>query len=81
MLLAGVLLSLMLGLIYLAQTIQVAATRYEVEQLLRDRDDLARQVQTLETTMLRWVAEPLVLERGQRAGLAPLGAKVRLPDR
>jgi hypothetical protein len=69
------------GLIYLAQTIHLAATNYQVEQLLRERDDIARQVQTLETTMLRWGAEPLVLERGQQAGLDPLGARLRVPTR
>lgn len=79
LLLAGVLLALMLGLVYLAQTIHLAATNYEVELLLSERDDLARQVRTLETTMLRWRAEPLVLERGQQAGLAPLGGRLRLP--
>jgi type VI protein secretion system component VasK len=80
-LLAAVLLTLMVGLIYLAQTIHLAATNYQVEQLLRERDDIARQVQTLETTMLRWGAEPLVLERGQQAGLDPLGARLRVPTR
>lgn len=79
LLLAGVLLTFMLGLLYLAQTIHLAGTNYQVEQMLLERDDLARQVQTLETTMLRWGAEPMVLERGQQAGLDPLGARLRLP--
>lgn len=81
MLMAGVVLSLMLGLIYLGLTIHLAATNYEVERLLRERDDLARQLQTLETTMLRWGAEPMVLERAQQAGLDPVGARLRLPAR
>lgn len=81
LLMAGVLLSLMLGLIYLGLTIHLAATNYQVEQLLLERDDLARQLQTLETTMLRWGAEPMVLERGQQAGLDPLGTRLRLPSR
>lgn len=81
MLLAGVLLTLMLGLLYLAQTVQLAATNYQVDQLIAARDDIARQVRTQETTMLRWGAEPLVLERGQQAGLDPLGARLRVPPR
>ena len=78
-LLAAVLLSFIVGLIYLGLTIHLAATEYRVEQLRLERDDLARQVQTLETTMLRWGAEPMVLERGQQAGLDPLGSRLRLP--
>jgi hypothetical protein len=80
-LLAGVLLAFMVGLLYLAQTVQLAATNYQVERLIAERDDIARQVRTLETTMLRWGAEPLVLERGQQAGLDPLGPRLRVPPR
>ena len=78
-LLAGVLLTFMVGLIYLGLMVHLAATHYQVEQLTRERDDLARQVQTQETTMLRWGAEPMVLERGQSAGLNQLGTRLRLP--
>jgi hypothetical protein len=81
LLLAAVLVTLMLCLIYLAQTIHLGATNYEVDRLARARDDLARQVKTLEITMLRWGAEPMVLERGQQAGLDPLGARLRIPAR
>ena len=80
-LLAGVLLTFIVGLTYVALNIHLAATNYEVEQLLQQRDDLARQVQTLETTMLRWGAEPMVLERGQQAGLDSVGARLRVPPR
>ncbi|MDQ3938004.1 MAG: hypothetical protein M3253_04910 [Chloroflexota bacterium] len=81
LLLAGLLLAFMLGLIYVAQAIQLAATNYEVGRLVGQRDDLARQLQTQETTMLRWRAEPLVVERAQQAGLDPLGARIRMPAR
>jgi hypothetical protein len=79
--LAGVLMTLLLGLLYLGQTINLAATNYQVDQLLTERDDLARQVQTLETTMLRWGAEPMVLDRAQQAGLDSLGTRVRIVAR
>lgn len=81
LLLAGVLVAFLLGLIYLAQTIQLAATDYEVQQLLAERDDLLRQVQTVETTIVGWGAEPFVLERAQQQGFDPLAARVRIAGR
>ncbi|CAN5760066.1 hypothetical protein BH24CHL5_BH24CHL5_00670 [soil metagenome] len=80
-LMAGVLIAFMLGLIYLAQTISLAATNYEIDQLAAQRDDLYRQVQTIETSVLHWGSEPTVLERAQRLGLDQLPDRVRLPAR
>ena len=76
-----VLVALVVGLIYIAQTIQVAATNYEIDGLMAERDDLARQVQTLETSVLRWGTEATVLERAQRIGLDQLETRIRLPAR
>ena len=76
--LAAVLVAFMLGLIYLAQTIHLAATNYAIEQLTAERDDLYRQVQTVETSVLHWGTEPTVIERGQRLGLDPLPPGTRL---
>ena len=78
---AGVLVAFLLGLIYLAQAIQLAATNYQVEQLMAERDDLLRQVETVETTVVGWGSETLVLERAQELGLDPLGARVRILGR
>ena len=80
-LIAITLVALLVGLIYVAQTIQVAATNYEIDGLIAERDDLARQVQTLETSVLRWGAEATVLERAQRIGLDQLETRIRLPAR
>lgn len=77
-LLAGILVIFLLGLIYLAQTVQLAATSYQIEQLIADRDDLHRQVQTVETSTLRWGSESTVLERAQRLGLEQLPAGTHL---
>ncbi|MEX2548270.1 MAG: hypothetical protein WD830_10855 [Chloroflexota bacterium] len=78
---AVVLVALVVGLIYVAQTIQLAATNYEIDGLIAERDDLARQVQTLETSVLRWGTEATVLERAQRIGLNQLETRIRLPAR
>jgi len=76
-----VLVAFLLGLIYLGQTVHVAATNYEIDQLAAHRDDLYRQVQTAETNVLAWGTEPTVLERAQGLGLDQLGPKVRLSAR
>lgn len=81
LLLATVLVAFLLGLIYLAPTITLAATNYQISQLIAERDDLYRQVQTIETSVLRWATEPTALDRAQRLGLDQLPARIRLPAR
>jgi len=80
-LLAGVALVFMLGLVYLGQTVNLGATNYEFQRLVGERDDLTRQVKTAEAGITRYAAEQWVLDRGGRAGLAPLGAKLIVPAR
>ncbi|MEO6349615.1 MAG: hypothetical protein ABIP53_03100 [Candidatus Limnocylindrales bacterium] len=80
-LLAIVLVGLMIGLLYVGQTINLAATNIEIENLAAERDDLARQVQTIETSVLRWGTESTVFERAQLIGLDQLETRVRLPAR
>ena len=80
-LLAVVLLGFLVGLIYLSQTLHLAATNYQYDELLAERDDLARQVRTLETSLLRWGAEPMVVERAQQLGFETLIGRVRLAGR
>src|SRR5688572_4857347 len=48
-LIAIVLVALAVGLIYVAQTVRLAAVEYEIDGLAAQRDDLARQLQTMET--------------------------------
>jgi hypothetical protein len=78
MLLALILVTFLIGLIYLAQTVQLAATNYNIEQLITQRDDLHRQVQTVETGVLRWGTESTVLERAQLLGLDQLPTRAHL---
>ena len=80
-LLAVILVAFLLGLTYLAQTVQLAATEYQITQLLAQRDDLHRQIQTIETGVLYWGAESTVLERAQRLGLDQLPVGARLIER
>lgn len=80
-LIAIVLVALAVGLIYVAQTVRLAAVEYEIDGLAAQRDDLARQLQTLETNLLRWGTEAAVLNGAPRIGLVPLETRVRLPAR
>jgi hypothetical protein len=80
-LIGAVLIAFLIGLIYLAQTVHVAATNYEIDQLAGQRDDLYRQVQTVETSVLAWGTEPTVLARAQSLGLDQVPSRVRLSAR
>jgi hypothetical protein len=81
MLLAVVLVTFLLGLVYLAQNVRIAAANFEIDQALIDRDDLYRQVHTIETSMLRWGSEPVVVDRAQQLGLDQLPPGIRLTAR
>lgn len=80
-LLAVVFVTLLIGLLYVAQTVHLAATNYRIDASIAAREDLARQVRTVETSVLRWGTEPAVLERAQRMGLDQLATRIRLPAR
>ena len=79
--LAAVALAFLLALLYVGQTVTLGATNYQYDQLISQRQDLERQVQTAEAGINRYAAEQWVLDRAQRAGLAPLGAKLLIPAR
>jgi hypothetical protein len=81
MLLALVVVAFLFGLVYLAQNVRIAAANYQIDQALAERDDLYRQVQTVETSVLRWGTEPVVTDRAQRLGLDQLPRRVQLTAR
>ena len=80
-LIAAVLVVLLVGLIYVAQTIRLAAISYEIDGLVAERDDISRQIQTLETSVLSWGTEATVLDNAQRLGLDQTQTRIRLPAR
>ena len=80
-LLAAVVLAFLLALIYVGQSVNLGATNYQHVQLLDEREDLLRQVKTAEAGINRLAAEQWVLDRAQRAGLAPLGGRLLIPAR
>jgi cytochrome c-type biogenesis protein CcmE len=76
--LAVILVAFLLGLTYVAQTVQFAATQYQIAQHQTQAEDLHRQIQTIETSVLRWGAESTVIQRAQDLGLDQLPAGTRL---
>ena len=76
--LAIILVTFLLGWTYVAQTVQLAATEYQITQYQAQGDDLHRQIQTIETGVLQWGAESTVVERAQHLGLDQLPVGTRL---
>ncbi len=79
--LALIVTAFVLGLMYLTQSIRVAATDFEIDRLLSERQRLEQQIQSLEGSITRWGAEPAVVERAGQGGLDRLGGAIRLPAR
>ena len=79
--LAAILVCFLLALFYLTQTVQVAATNHDIDTLLQERYRLEQELQSLQSDIYRWGAEPAVLRRGQELGLNPLGRPVALRAR
>jgi hypothetical protein len=77
--LAVVLTFFLFGLIYMTQILQSAALRTEGDALIRERHALERELQSLEGTIARWGAEPVIVERAGQLGLDRLGGKLRIP--
>ena len=71
----------LLALTYLVQTMHVAATGYRMDRLLAERDALTQQLRSVEGTIIRLGAEPVVIEEAQKRGFDRLGGPLRLPSR
>jgi hypothetical protein len=76
--LAAILVCFLLALAYLTQTIHVAARSYDIDALLEERQRLERELQSVQTDLYRWGAEPAIVKRAAEAGLDRLGRTVRL---
>ncbi len=74
--LAGILVSFLLGLFYLTQTVRVAATTYDIDTLVEHRDQLTQQLLTMQGDIAGVGAEVSVTSQAQRYGLGQLGAPV-----
>ena len=79
--LAAIIVAFLLALFYLAQTTHVAATGYDVDALLVERERLVQRIASLEGDIHRWGAEPAIIKEATEMGLDRLGRAVRLPGR
>ncbi len=70
----AILVSFLLGLFYLTQTVRVAATNYDIDGLIAQRDQMTQQIQSLQGDIATLGAEISVTRRAQQLGLNPLGA-------
>jgi hypothetical protein len=71
----------LVGFLYLDQAVHVSATNYDLARLSSEREQLLRQIASLEGELLRQASEPVVVERAQAVGLTRLGDPVRLIER
>ena len=79
--LATLIVSTMLGLVYMTQVLGSQNARYAVDRLLVERDALMRTLVSQEATIAQWGSEASVVRWAQREGLDPLGPVKRVEAR
>ncbi len=77
--LGGIVLIFLLAFFSLAQTISVAATSYDIDRLIREREQLEAQVRDLRSDLGRWAGEPAIRKLSIDAGLGQLAEPRVLP--
>ncbi len=78
---ATILVSFLLGLFYLTQTVQTAATNYDIDALIAERTHLTQQLQSLQGDIAEQGSELSVTSRALGLGLSQLGAPAWIPAR
>lgn len=76
-----IIVAFVLGLLYLTQSIRVAATSFEIDRLIGEQQRLVQQLQSLEGSITRSGGEPAIVDRAGQLGLDRLGGMIRLPAR
>ena len=79
--LAGIVVAFSVGFVSLSQSVQVAATSYDIVRLQSEHDRLAALQQELRSDVERLKGEPAVRKEALDAGLGQLGAAIVLPAR
>ncbi len=72
MLLGGIVVAFMLAFFSLAQSMRVAATGYDINNLLTDRQELIVRKQELQSDLNRLGHEPAIRKKSIDAGLGQL---------
>lgn len=79
--LAGIVVTFSVAFVSLSQSVQVAATSYDIVRLQSEHDRLAALQQELQSDVQRLRGEPAIRKEALDAGLGQLGAPVLIPAR
>jgi Tfp pilus assembly protein PilN len=80
LILGGIVVAFMLAFFSLAQSVRVAATGYDVNRLLDERQSLLDRKQELLSDVNRLGSEPAIRQQALEAGLGQLTAPLVLTD-
>jgi hypothetical protein len=78
-LIGAIVLAFLLAFFWLAQTVRVSATSYDIDRMAADRDALGAQLSDLQSDLNRLGREPAIRKQAIDAGLAPLPAPLVVP--
>jgi hypothetical protein len=79
MVLAGILIAFLLGLVYLTQTLQAGVANYQIDNLMIERQQLQRELQSQLGEAAQWGSESQVVEWASQHELTRLGGRIRVP--
>jgi hypothetical protein len=80
-LLGGIVVAFVLAFFSLAQSVRVAATGYDINRLMTEREELLDRKQDLLSDLNRLGREPAIRKQAIDAGLGPLGEPLVLTGR
>lgn len=80
-LLGGIVLAFLLAFFWLAQTVRVSATSYDIDRMAAERDALGAQISDLQSDLNRLGREPAIRKLATDAGLGQLADPLVVPAR
>ncbi|MFL5680735.1 MAG: FtsL-like putative cell division protein [Chloroflexota bacterium] len=81
LLLGGIVLVFLLAFFWLAQTVRVSATSYDIDRLSAEREQLEAQVSDLQSDLNRLGREPAIRKLATDAGMGQLAEPLVVPVR
>jgi hypothetical protein len=76
-----ILVALLVGLVFLTQTLQAAVTNYQIDRLLQERQDLVQQLQSQQGLLAQAVAPPAIQLWASQHNLVSHPHPLRVPSR
>jgi hypothetical protein len=81
LILGAIVIAFLLAFFWLAQTVGVSATSYDIDQAAAERDQLDGQIRDLQSDLNRLGHEPAIRKQAIDLGLNQLGAPELIPAR